>query len=152
MPSKTMPSKRRATSALLWIAQVLLAALFLFAGVAKLAMPLDPVAQMTGLPVPFLRFIAVVEVLGALGLVFPGLLRVRPVLTPLAAIGLVGVMTGATILTATTQSMIQALLPAVVGVLLATVVRGRRTWVGRVSPVLPASRRAGLHRVSKRAA
>jgi uncharacterized membrane protein YphA (DoxX/SURF4 family) len=147
-----MASKTNAASALLWIAQVVLAALFLFAGVVKLAMPLDPVAQMTGLPVTFLRFIAVVELLGALGLVLPGALHVRPALTPLAAIGLVGVMTGATILTAATQGMTPALLPAVVGTLLVTVVRGRRAWVGRPSPAAPASPSARPGGISKRAA
>ena len=60
----------------LWIVQVLLAALFLFAGVMKLILPLD---KMTGpVPVPglFLRFIGVCETLGALGLILPGLFRI----------------------------------------------------------------------------
>ena len=72
MPSTTSarPTGRpKAANVLLWIAQTLLAALFVFAGVAKLAMPLGPVALMTGLPVAFLRGVAVVELLGALGLV-----------------------------------------------------------------------------------
>ena len=82
----------------LWIVQVLLAALFLFAGVMKLILPLD---KMTGpVPVPglFLRFIGVCETLGALGLILPGLFRIRPGLTPLAAAGLVIIMLGATVL------------------------------------------------------
>ena len=37
------------------------------------------------LPGPFLRFIGVAEVAGALGLILPGLLRIRQALTPLAA-------------------------------------------------------------------
>ncbi len=44
-----------------------------------------------GMPVPlpelFLRFIAVAEVSGALGLVLPGLLHVRPGLTPSRPLG-----------------------------------------------------------------
>ena len=55
---------------------------------------------MTGpvaLPGWFLRFIGVAEVLGALGLVLPGLLRIRPGLTAVAAAGLVIIMMGATI-------------------------------------------------------
>jgi hypothetical protein len=49
------------------------------------------------LPGWFLRFLGVAAVLGALGLVLPGLLRIRPGLTPLAAAGLVIIMIGATV-------------------------------------------------------
>ena len=124
----------KATNVLLWVAQGLLAALFLFAGVAKLAMPLGPVADLTGFPVAFLRFIAVVELLSALGLILPGALRIRPELTPLAAIGLVGVMTGATVATVAAQGIAPALFPLFVGVVLTTVVRGRRTWARGQGP------------------
>src|SRR2546427_4341059 len=72
----------------LWIVQGLLAALFLFAGGAKLVLPLDQMAGPVTLPGWFLRFLGVAEVLGALGLVLPGLLRIRPGLTPLASAGL----------------------------------------------------------------
>src|SRR2546428_5480307 len=71
----------------LWIVQGLLAALFLFAGGAKLVLPLDQMAGPVALPGWFLRFLGVAEVLGALGLVLPGLLRIRPGLTPLASAG-----------------------------------------------------------------
>ena len=131
MPSITLARNAghgKAVNVLLWIAQSLLAALFLFAGVAKLVMPLGPVAQMTGFPVAFLRFIAVAELLGALGLILPGVLRIRPALTPLAAIGLVGVMTGATVATIVAQGIAPAVFPFVVGIVLTTVVRGRRSW------------------------
>lgn len=149
-----MTPSTKATSVLLWISQTVLAALFLFAGVTKLTMALGPVAQMTGLPVMFLRFIATVEILGAVGLVLPGLLRIQRVLTPLAAIGLVGVMTGATILTATSMGVVPALFPAVVGTLLVAVIRGRRQWARRPVPAR-AGRRDGAAvaaRVTKRAA
>src|SRR5881409_4113219 len=68
----------------LWIVQGLLAALFLFAGGAKLVLPLDQMAGPVALPGWFLRFLGVAEVLGALGLVLPGLLRIRSGLTSLA--------------------------------------------------------------------
>ena len=71
-------------STALWIVQGLLAALFLFAGVMKLILPLEKMTGPVTLPGPFLRFIGVAEVLGALGLILPGLLRIRPGLTPLA--------------------------------------------------------------------
>jgi len=40
---------------------------------------------LAALPGLFLRFLGVAEVLGAIGLILPGLLRIRPALTPLAA-------------------------------------------------------------------
>src|SRR5205823_3537295 len=61
----------------LWIIQWLLAGLFLFAGIAKLAMPIQPMVDQTGLSANLLRFIAVMEILGALGLILPGLLHIQ---------------------------------------------------------------------------
>src|SRR4030095_12015784 len=82
-------------SRVLWVVQVLLAALFLFAGVMKLVMPLDQLVGAVALSGALLPFIGVVETLGALGLILPALLRIRPGLTPLAAVGLVIIMVGA---------------------------------------------------------
>jgi DoxX-like family len=109
----------------LWIVQGLLAALFLFAGGAKLVLPLDQMAGPVALPGWFLRFIGVAEVLGALGLVLPGLLRIRPGLTPLAAAGLVIIMVGATIVTWAGGMVAVALLNVVVAVLAAFVAYSR---------------------------
>jgi hypothetical protein len=111
----------------LWIVQGLLALLFIFAGVAKLTMPVQVLAEQSGLPGLFMRFIAVAEVIGALGLILPGLLHLRSGLTPLAAAGLVIIMIGAVILTAARQGAAQAAFPLVVGCLLAIVIRGR--WI-----------------------
>ena len=80
----------------LWIVQALLAALFLFAGGAKLVTRIEEMTKQMPLPGLFLRFIALCEVLGALGLILPDFTRVRPGLTPLAAAGLVIIMIGAT--------------------------------------------------------
>jgi hypothetical protein len=80
----------------LWIVQGLLAALFMFGGVAKLTMPLDELAAMMSLPAAFIVFISVAEIAGSLGLILPGLLRIKVGLTPLAAAGLVIIMIGAT--------------------------------------------------------
>jgi len=109
----------------LWIAQGLLALLFLFAGGMKLVLPFEKLAGLTPVPVPFLRFIAVAEVLGAIGLILPGLLRIRPGLTPLAAAGLVIIMIGATVVTLAGGDVKMALLPLVVGLLAAFVAYGR---------------------------
>src|SRR2546427_12594950 len=79
----------------LWIVQGLLAALFLFAGGAKLVLPLDQMAGPVALPGWFLRFLGVAEGLGGVGLILPGLLRIRPGLTPQAPPGVAVIMIGA---------------------------------------------------------
>ena len=73
----------------------------------------------------FLRFIALCEVLGALGLILPGLFRVRTGLTSLAAAGLVIIMIGAVVLTLMTGEVVMALFSLVVGILAAFVAYGR---------------------------
>jgi hypothetical protein len=109
----------------LWTVQGLLAILFLFAGGVKLILPIEEMTKQMPLPGAFLRFIAVAEVLGALGLILPGLLRIRPGLTPLAAAGLVIIMIGATWLNLASGAIAMALIPLVVGLLAAFVAYGR---------------------------
>ena len=109
----------------LWIVQGLLAALFLFAGGMKLVLPLEKLTGPMPLPGLFLRFIGVAEVLGAIGLILPGLLRIRPGLTPLAAAGLVIIMIGATVTTLAGGDLAAALISVVVGLLSAFVAYGR---------------------------
>ena len=122
----------------LWIVQGLLAALFLFGGVMKLVLPLDQLAGPVEFPGWFLRFIGVAETLGGLGLILPGLLRIRPGLTPLAAAGLLIIMIGAVVITLTAMSVGQALIPLIVGLLAAFIAYGR--W--RLSPLTESSSRA----------
>jgi uncharacterized membrane protein YphA (DoxX/SURF4 family) len=117
----------------LWIIQILLALLFLFAGGTKLVIPYDKLMAMGSpnqvvLPALFFKFIGVVELLGGLGLVLPGLLRIKKGLTPLAAIGLTIIMIGAVIITAAGDGVAMAITPLVVGVLCALVAYGRRNW------------------------
>jgi uncharacterized membrane protein YphA (DoxX/SURF4 family) len=121
---------------MLWIIQVLLALLFLFAGGTKLVLPIEVLTAMGSpnqihLPGLFIRFIGVSEVLGAAALILPGLLRVRPALTPLAAAGLVIIMIGATVLSYAADGVGAALVPFVVGLLAAFVAYSR--W--RLAPV-----------------
>src|SRR6267142_6245873 len=101
----------------LWIAQGLLAAMFLFAGGMKLVLPIEEMMKQMPIPLPgwFLRFTGVVEVLGAIGLILPRLLGIRPGLTPLAAAGLVIVMIGATVYTLAAGNVASALISMVVG-------------------------------------
>jgi hypothetical protein len=123
-------------SVALWIVQGLLAALFLFAGGTKLVLPLEEMKGPVELPGAFLRFIGVAEVLGAIGLILPGLLRIRPGLTPLAAAGLVIIMIGATGVTLAGEEVVLALMPLGVGLLAAFVAYGR--W--RLAPHRGSSR------------
>lgn len=122
----------------LWVVQWLLAALFLWAGGLKLVMPIEEMTAQIAFPGAFLRFLGVVEVLGALGLILPGLTHIRPGLTPLAAAGLVIVMIGATVVTATAMGPAIALVPFVTGLLAAFVAIGR--W--HIVPLRGAARRA----------
>jgi hypothetical protein len=108
----------------LWTVQGLLALLFLFAGGVKLALPVEMLTKQMPLPGWFVRFIGVAEVLGALGLVLPGLLRVKRGLTPLAAAGLAIVMAGATVLSVVWVGAAAALAPLTVGLLTVFVVYG----------------------------
>ena len=109
----------------LWIAQGLLAIIFLFTGGMKLVLPIEELTKQMPLPGWFVRFIGVAEVLGGIGLILPGLLRIRPGLTPLAAAGLVIIMIGATAFTLATSDVAMALIPLVVGILAAFVAYGR---------------------------
>ena len=119
------PRSRSRGSYALWIIQGLLALLFLYSGVMKLVLPIEEMTRQMPMPGLFLRFIGVAEVLGALGLVLPGLLRIRQGLTPLAAGGLAIIMLGGTILTLASGAVATALIPLAVGLLAAFVAYGR---------------------------
>ncbi len=116
----------RRTNGILWTIQSVLALAFLFAGSMKLLTPPVTVAQMAGAtPVGLLRFIGLCEVTGALGLILPGLLHIRPKLTPLAAAGLVIIMSGAVATNIALGRSPDAMAPAALGVLAALVIGGR---------------------------
>ena len=123
----------RKTNVALWIVQGLLALEFLFAGGMKLVMPLEELTKGAPFQLPFLflRFIGVCEVLGAIGLILPGLLHIRTGLTPLAAAGLAIIMIGATSLTVAYMGVGPAVAPLVTGLLAAFVAYGR--W--RIAPL-----------------
>jgi hypothetical protein len=128
------------TNVTLWVVQGLLAALFLMAGVSKLVMPIEAMTQQIPFPGWFLRFIGTAETLGALGLILPCLTRIKPYLTPLAASGLIVIMTGAVTLSLATMGAAAAVLPFVAGTLAAFVAYGRT----RLAPRPARQRRAAV--------
>ena len=114
----------------LWTMQVLLALIFLFAGGMKLIIPPDVLMSMgppnqVQLPGFFLQFIGVAEVLGGLGLILPGLMRIWTFLTPLAAAGLLIIMIGATVITLASGQVAGAAVPFVVGIMASFVAYAR---------------------------
>jgi uncharacterized membrane protein YphA (DoxX/SURF4 family) len=132
-------SSTRTVNRLLWTAQILAALLFLFAGSMKFLTPVEKMQEgPIVLPMAFLYFIGVCECLGALGLILPGLFRVRTWLTPLAAAGLTIIMIGATAITIEAMGVAAAILPAVAGIVTAWIAYGRT----RVAPLDETPRRA----------
>jgi len=109
----------------LWIAQWLLAVLFLFAGIAKLVSPIQPMAEQSGVPAGLLLFVSVMEIVGGLGIVLPGLLHFATKLIPLAALGLIAIMVGAVAVTLRTGTVLMALFPLITGLIAAFVAYGR---------------------------
>ncbi len=120
----------------LWTVQGLLALIFLFTGGMKLVLPMEELTAQMPLPGLFVRFIGLAEVLGAHGLILPGLVHIRPGLTPLAAAGLVIIMIGATVVTLATMDAALALIPLVIGLLAAFVAYGRWRLASRRFPAL----------------
>jgi hypothetical protein len=83
----------------LWVAQGLLAFAFTGAAMMKLTQPWDTLAASQAWVKLFspevVKLIGAVELLGAIGLIVPSVTRILPVLTPIAAGGLVLTMLGA---------------------------------------------------------
>ena len=79
-----------------WVAQIILSASLIWAGGVKLFQPIGQLKTMwpwTGEVSPmFVKMTGIIDLLGALGLLLPALLRIKPVLTPVAALGIVLLM------------------------------------------------------------
>src|SRR5688572_7822281 len=110
----------------LWILQAVLAALFLGHGWLYVAPPATMVETMNAQIPPGLRmFIGVAELLAAAGLILPGITRIRPSLTALAAAGLMVVTASATGFHAFRGEMGTAATTAILCVLVTTVAYAR---------------------------
>jgi hypothetical protein len=97
------PTRKRFVNIALWVIGGLLAAVFLLTGSSKVFVPREELAKSPGegwvldFNAGFVKFLGVLEILGAAGLSLPRLLGIAPVLVPLAAVGLGLIMTGAVI-------------------------------------------------------
>jgi putative oxidoreductase len=96
LTTTTPQNSSKALNVTLWIAQVLLAGMFIMSGFMKVAQPIEQLSQMlpwaSEVSSALVRFIGISELLGGIGLILPALLRIKPQLTAWAALGLVGVM------------------------------------------------------------
>jgi uncharacterized membrane protein YphA (DoxX/SURF4 family) len=128
---------------LLWTLQIVLAAIFLFSGGFKLAVPFEEIRKnmIVYFPAWFIHFIGTCEVLGGLGLLLPGIFRIRTGLTPLAAAGLAIITASATVVTVIGGQPALALFPMVVCLLSSYVAYAR--W-----RVLPLEGKSGLRAVA----
>lgn len=80
----------------LWVLQIVLALMFLMAGVQKTFRPEPKLHESFPWAKDFslgtVRFIGIAELLAAIGLVLPAATGIAPILTPLAAVGLALIM------------------------------------------------------------
>ncbi len=114
----------------IWILQVLLALVFIGAGVTKLITPIpDLAANMawtTEVPAALVRFSGLAELAGGLGLILPWVTGIQPQLVRLAALGLVVTMIGAIVThIAIGDPVSQMIPPLVLGILAAVLTYGR---------------------------
>jgi uncharacterized membrane protein YphA (DoxX/SURF4 family) len=113
---------------LIWIVQSLLALLFIFHGIAMFNPPAavqDSVVKKMGFNLPFLKIIGTLEVLGGICLILPSWTRVMPLLSPMAALGLVVIMIGAVVSHARQAEGQQTVITTIVTLLAIFVVVGR---------------------------
>jgi VIT1/CCC1 family predicted Fe2+/Mn2+ transporter len=82
-----------------WIVQILVALAFALSGIGKLTQPreklLARMAWVEDFSANQIRLIGLAEALGAVGIILPAVTGILPILTPIAAVGLVLVMLGA---------------------------------------------------------
>lgn len=127
----------------LWTLQVLLAAVFLAHGLMLVAPPAEMLEMINAqLGVGFRIFLGVAEILAAIGLIAPGVSRILPWLTPLAAAGLMIVMVSATGLHLVRGEFLSAITTAIL-LAISTFVAYQRWKVRPIAPrALPAMARS----------
>jgi uncharacterized membrane protein YphA (DoxX/SURF4 family) len=119
---------------LIWTIQILMAALFVLHGLAMFNPPMsvqERVVEKMGYSLPFLRIIGTLEVLGGLGLILPAWTQIMPFLSPLAALGLVIIMIGASVSHARQGEGRQTVATSIVALLVMLVAIGR-FWIAPI--------------------
>lgn len=114
----------------LWVIQFFLAVAFFFAGLVKATRPLEQLEEIVGgwvhdVPLPVIRVVGALEIVGAVGLVVPALVGVAPWLTWLSAIGLLVFMAGAVVIHGRRRESREVVSNLVLIALLVVVVWGR---------------------------
>ncbi len=93
---KQQSSRPKALHIILWVAQIILGGMFIMAGMMKSTQPIVDLSKSVpwtaNVPLALVRIIGVSELLGGVGLILPSLLRIKPILTPIAAIGIILIM------------------------------------------------------------
>lgn len=134
--------KKRGLNIALWVVQVFIGLGFLMAGVMKSTQPIDELGQslpwVAQVSPGLVRFIGISELLGGLGVLLPSILRIRPRLTPLSALGLVIIMV---------LAFIFHIVKGEYNVLFINVIMGGLAWFiywgrSKKSPIQPKSRNA----------
>jgi len=117
----------------LWIVQILLALLFVMAGLMKVSQPVARLQERMSWAkhaAPWMvRLVGVLEILGAIGLILPKATNILPWLTPVAAIGLVLTMLGAIIAHFGLKEVKQASVPFILLLLSLFIVLGYFVFV-----------------------
>lgn len=117
----------------LWVVQGWLAAIFLIAGGVKLARSKTELERIRGMEyvadrtATEMKLIGVAEILGALGLIVPGVLRTASFLTPVAAACLAVLMLGAVVVHLRRHESV--MVPGALFALSVLVVVGRSSWL-----------------------
>ena len=90
--SFAVESKKNKMNTTLWFLQAITAIVFLYSGINKSIFSIRTLVDVRGqtgvenLAVPLVRFIGISEILGSIGLILPGWLKILPFLTPISAI------------------------------------------------------------------
>lgn len=129
--------KSNKLSITLWILQLLLAALFLWHGWLLVTPPAELVDIINAnIGYQFSKFIGIAEILAAVGLILPGLMRMMPSLTVLSAAGLAIVMISATVYHFFRGEFVSGVQAAIIFLVVTFVAYMR--W--KIRPVLPRAR------------
>ncbi len=92
----TQQTTNKKLNIVLWVLQVVLTVMYFMAGYQKafgdLSVVVKTIFWVGYTPAPLVRFIGISELLGAIGLILPAALKIRPQLTTLAAAGISVIM------------------------------------------------------------